>query len=177
MPAEAFPTRIRSTAHGVSAAAGKCGAITGAMGLLYLWYSYCTLQAEPLTGIANCAVASAPTAAQQAQIDSGLVVVLYLCAGVSVAGNVMTFFFIPRDVGRKSLAEVDASSETLRRFDAAPEPGSDGAVDGGEGGEGGALKAVAHEAPPPPPPVALIVRAAPVDPAPPSDAGVEGGGA
>lgn len=27
LPAEAFPTRVRGTAHGISAAAGKCGAI------------------------------------------------------------------------------------------------------------------------------------------------------
>ena len=31
LPAEAFPTRIRTTAHGISAAVGKCGAIIGAM--------------------------------------------------------------------------------------------------------------------------------------------------
>jgi PHS family inorganic phosphate transporter-like MFS transporter len=32
IPSEAFPTRIRSTAHGLSAAAGKIGATVGACG-------------------------------------------------------------------------------------------------------------------------------------------------
>ncbi|PRQ25857.1 probable inorganic phosphate transporter 1-7 [Rosa rugosa] len=36
VPAEIFPARLRSTCHGVSAAAGKLGAIVGAFGFLYL---------------------------------------------------------------------------------------------------------------------------------------------
>ena len=43
MPTECFPTRIRTTAHGISAGTGKIGAICGAMGLLAYWYSFCTL--------------------------------------------------------------------------------------------------------------------------------------
>lgn len=35
VPAEIFPARIRSTCHGISAAAGKSGAIIGAFGFLY----------------------------------------------------------------------------------------------------------------------------------------------
>ncbi|KAK9271448.1 hypothetical protein L1049_027039 [Liquidambar formosana] len=35
VPAEIFPTRFRSTCHGFQAAAGKAGAIVGAMGFLY----------------------------------------------------------------------------------------------------------------------------------------------
>ncbi|KQK23626.1 inorganic phosphate transporter 1-2 [Brachypodium distachyon] len=35
VPAEIFPARLRSTCHGVSAAAGKAGAIIGAFGFLY----------------------------------------------------------------------------------------------------------------------------------------------
>lgn len=35
MPAEIFPARLRSTCHGISAAAGKAGAIVGAFGFLY----------------------------------------------------------------------------------------------------------------------------------------------
>jgi len=35
MPAELFPARLRSTCHGISAAAGKAGAIIGAFGFLY----------------------------------------------------------------------------------------------------------------------------------------------
>ncbi|KAI8560950.1 hypothetical protein RHMOL_Rhmol04G0296300 [Rhododendron molle] len=35
LPAEIFPARLRSTCHGISAAAGKAGAIVGAFRLLY----------------------------------------------------------------------------------------------------------------------------------------------
>ncbi|XVE81275.1 hypothetical protein DITRI_Ditri15bG0050700 [Diplodiscus trichospermus] len=35
VPAEIFPARLRSTCHGISAAAGKLGAIVGAFGFLY----------------------------------------------------------------------------------------------------------------------------------------------
>ncbi|KAJ4950366.1 hypothetical protein NE237_027198 [Protea cynaroides] len=35
VPAEIFPARVRSTCHGISAAAGKAGAIIGAFGFLY----------------------------------------------------------------------------------------------------------------------------------------------
>ncbi|KAI3445512.1 hypothetical protein Pfo_002177 [Paulownia fortunei] len=35
VPAEIFPARFRSTCHGISAAAGKAGAIVGALGFLY----------------------------------------------------------------------------------------------------------------------------------------------
>ncbi|XP_008224362.1 PREDICTED: probable inorganic phosphate transporter 1-3 [Prunus mume] len=35
VPAEIFPARLRSTCHGISAAAGKAGAIIGALGFLY----------------------------------------------------------------------------------------------------------------------------------------------
>ncbi|KAL3532361.1 hypothetical protein ACH5RR_005882 [Cinchona calisaya] len=36
VPAEIFPARLRATCHGISAAAGKLGAIVGAFGFLYL---------------------------------------------------------------------------------------------------------------------------------------------
>ncbi|MBA0737853.1 hypothetical protein Gogos_011292 [Gossypium gossypioides] len=35
VPAEIFPARLRSTCHGISAAAGKAGAIVGSFGFLY----------------------------------------------------------------------------------------------------------------------------------------------
>ena len=35
VPAEIFPARLRSTCHGISAAAGKAGAIVGAFGFVY----------------------------------------------------------------------------------------------------------------------------------------------
>ncbi|KAI4381230.1 hypothetical protein MLD38_007324 [Melastoma candidum] len=36
VPAEIFPSRLRSTCHGISAASGKLGAMVGAFGFLYL---------------------------------------------------------------------------------------------------------------------------------------------
>ncbi|GAB4850899.1 Inorganic phosphate transporter 1-1 [Ancistrocladus abbreviatus] len=36
MPGEVFPARLRSTCHGISAAAGKAGAIVGTVGFLYI---------------------------------------------------------------------------------------------------------------------------------------------
>ena len=115
MPVECFPTRIRATAHGISAAVGKVGAIVGAMGLLSLWYSFCTDQLDG-TGAPNCTAAGSPSAAQQASADRGLVAILWLCAAVSLAGNVMTFFFV-RETGGRSLQEVDDECETLKRHD------------------------------------------------------------
>nr|AJD81048.1 phosphate transporter 1;1 [Pteris vittata] len=37
VPAELYPARLRSTCHGISAAAGKAGAILGAFGFQYAW--------------------------------------------------------------------------------------------------------------------------------------------
>ncbi|KAI5063269.1 hypothetical protein GOP47_0021816 [Adiantum capillus-veneris] len=39
IPAELFPARLRSTCHGISAAAGKAGAMVGAFGFLYAAHS------------------------------------------------------------------------------------------------------------------------------------------
>merc|ERR1740123_2469999 len=36
LPAQVFPTRIRATAHGISAAAGKLGAVVGTITFPYL---------------------------------------------------------------------------------------------------------------------------------------------
>ncbi|KAK7291356.1 hypothetical protein RIF29_06429 [Crotalaria pallida] len=40
IPAEIFPARLRSTCHGISAAAGKAGAIVGAFGFVYVESSH-----------------------------------------------------------------------------------------------------------------------------------------
>jgi len=62
-PAEAFPTRARATGHGLSAAAGKLGAAAGAAVMPLLLVS-----------------------------GGGLSVVLWMCAGVSLAGLAWTWF-------------------------------------------------------------------------------------
>ncbi|KAF7144844.1 hypothetical protein RHSIM_Rhsim04G0183500 [Rhododendron simsii] len=47
VPAEIFPARLRSTCHGISAAAGKAGAIVGAFGFLYASESPHVLEDDP----------------------------------------------------------------------------------------------------------------------------------
>ncbi|GER29690.1 phosphate transporter 1 [Striga asiatica] len=47
VPAEIFPARLRSTCHGISAAAGKLGAIVGAFGFLYLAQNQDPAKADP----------------------------------------------------------------------------------------------------------------------------------
>ncbi|KAI3888875.1 hypothetical protein MKX03_036059 [Papaver bracteatum] len=47
VPAEIFPARLRSTCHGISAAAGKAGAIIGAFGFLYLAQDKDPKKADP----------------------------------------------------------------------------------------------------------------------------------
>ncbi|RZC62395.1 hypothetical protein C5167_024168 [Papaver somniferum] len=47
VPAEIFPSRLRSTCHGISAAAGKAGAVIGAFGFLYLAQDKDPKKADP----------------------------------------------------------------------------------------------------------------------------------
>ena len=47
MQAEIFPARFRSTCHGISAAAGKAGAIIGAFGFLYASQNQDKSKADP----------------------------------------------------------------------------------------------------------------------------------
>ncbi|KAK4800581.1 hypothetical protein SAY86_021068 [Trapa natans] len=47
VPAEIFPARLRSTCHGISAAAGKAGAIVGAFGFLYASQSKDPTKTDP----------------------------------------------------------------------------------------------------------------------------------
>ena len=69
-PAEIFPVRVRTTSHGIAAAAGKIGAFVGTYALTSLLSS---------TGLA----------------DVSLVVAI-----VSVAGAVVSFFMLPEPKGR-----------------------------------------------------------------------------
>ncbi|GAA0171625.1 secondary carrier transporter [Lithospermum erythrorhizon] len=47
VPAEIFPARLRSTCHGISAAAGKAGAIVGTYGFLYASQSTDSTKTDP----------------------------------------------------------------------------------------------------------------------------------
>ncbi|KAF7146797.1 hypothetical protein RHSIM_Rhsim04G0183000 [Rhododendron simsii] len=93
LPAEIFPARLRSTCHGLSAAAGKAGAIVGAFGFLYT--------SEP---------------SQRSQDDAGyppgIIGVKYsfiVLGFVSLFGMVFTFL-IPESNG-KSLEELSGENE------------------------------------------------------------------
>ena len=111
MPSEAFPTRGRATAHGISAAMGKVGATAGSIGLLNMWYKYCKSSVDS-TGQPNCSLSNS----LQSEIDAGIIDVMWVCAGVSAAGMLFTLLFC-RETGGKSLEEVDASSKVLAAHD------------------------------------------------------------
>ena len=86
IPAELFPTAWRSTAHGLSAASGKAGAIVGAFGFLY---------------------ASQPSSAAEAAPyppGIGMRASLALMAAINLCGLLCTFL-IPETLGR-SLEEL-----------------------------------------------------------------------
>ncbi|KAF4711287.1 hypothetical protein FOZ62_031698 [Perkinsus olseni] len=73
IPSEIFPTEVKTTCHGFSAAMGKVGAIIGA-------YSFPTLQARV-----------------------GLHVVMYVCCVVAAAGLVATLVFLKKSVVDKGI--------------------------------------------------------------------------
>jgi PHS family inorganic phosphate transporter-like MFS transporter len=105
VPAEAFPTKVRATAHGISAASGKLGAVLGSTLLLNLWYSYCTSSKDG-SGMPNCGVAGAVTA----ESDRGIVAVMWVCAGVSAAGLLVSLL-LTREAMGLSLEDVDLTGE------------------------------------------------------------------
>ena len=106
IPSESFPTRARATCHGLSAASGKMGAVIGGATLHPLMETY----------------GSAPD-----QQREGLRLVLFVCAAVSLAGTVWTFFFT-KDMGSANLAELDKAgaaddAEEREAYDAVVTPG------------------------------------------------------
>lgn len=94
VPAEIFPARLRSTCHGISAAAGKAGAIIGAFGFLYL--------AQPEKGSATKPDKGYPH-------GIGIKNSLLLLGGVNVLGVIFTFL-VPESNG-KSLEEMSQENE------------------------------------------------------------------
>ncbi|KAL6902364.1 hypothetical protein ACP4OV_005240 [Aristida adscensionis] len=92
VPAEIFPARLRSTCHGISAAAGKAGAIIGAFGFLY--------------------AAQSPDAAHvDAGYKPGIGVrnALFVLAACNLFGFVFTFL-VPESKG-KSLEEMSGEAD------------------------------------------------------------------
>jgi len=92
VPAEIFPARIRSTCHGISAAAGKAGAMIGAFGFLYAAQSQNVTEVEPGyrkgIGMKNTLI----------------------CLGVTNAFGWVCTFLIPETNG-KSLEELSGDNE------------------------------------------------------------------
>jgi len=85
VPAEIYPARLRSTCHGISAAAGKAGAIIGAFGFLYAAQDPHKPEAGYPRGI-------------------GIRNALFVLAGTNFLGSVMTLL-VPESKG-KSLEVV-----------------------------------------------------------------------
>ncbi|GLJ42655.1 hypothetical protein SUGI_0884180 [Cryptomeria japonica] len=92
VPAEVFPARLRSTCHGISAAAGKAGAIIGAFGFLYAAQS--THQSEVDAGYKK-----------GIGIKNSLIVL-----GVINALGFLFTFLVPETKG-KSLEELSGENE------------------------------------------------------------------
>ncbi|CAO2190247.1 unnamed protein product [Urochloa humidicola] len=91
VPAEIFPARLRSTCHGISAAAGKAGAIVGSFGFLYLAQSRDPARTDhgypPGIGVRDA---------------------LFLLAGCNLLGLLFTFL-VPESKG-KSLEEMSGDN-------------------------------------------------------------------
>ncbi|CAK9220373.1 unnamed protein product [Sphagnum troendelagicum] len=96
VPAELFPARLRSTCHGLSAAAGKAGAIVGAFGFLYAAQGQHTGQPDPGyprgIGVKNS---------------------FLLLSIINGAGFFMTFF-VPETKGR-SLEDLSGENEDAEK--------------------------------------------------------------
>ncbi|KAJ1694868.1 hypothetical protein LUZ63_011566 [Rhynchospora breviuscula] len=92
VPAEIFPARLRSTCHGISAAAGKAGAIVGSFGFLYAAQNQDKTKTDhgypPGIGVRNS---------------------LFVLVACNLLGVAFTFF-VPESKG-KSLEELSGENE------------------------------------------------------------------
>ncbi|KAM0903132.1 hypothetical protein ACQ4PT_018914 [Festuca glaucescens] len=91
LPAELFPARFRSTCHGISAAAGKVGALVGSVG--FLWASQARNRGEVQAGY---------------EPGIGMMYALVILGAISLLGLAVTYFFTPETMGR-SLEENEGS--------------------------------------------------------------------
>ncbi|KAJ3679750.1 hypothetical protein LUZ60_017761 [Juncus effusus] len=87
IPAELFPARFRSTSHGISGAAGKLGAIIGAVG--FLWASQDTDKSKVQNGY---------------EPGIGMMAVLLILGGICILGFILTYFLTP-ETKMRSLEE------------------------------------------------------------------------
>lgn len=96
VPAEIFPTRLRSTCHGISAAAGKAGAIVGSFGFLYASQSKDSKHTD----------AGYPT-------GIGIKNSLIMLGVINFCGMLFTFFIWPLEPMGKSLEELSGESRIV----------------------------------------------------------------
>eukprot|EP01039_Chlorochromonas_danica_P001344 gene1344-1466_t len=85
VPSLAYPTSQRSTCHGMSAAAGKLGAILGAETFLYIADCYCH---GDVCG----------KNADKELVNRGLRVTFFVCGAIAWSGLGWTYVFLPEDV-------------------------------------------------------------------------------
>ncbi|CAN6164115.1 unnamed protein product [Urochloa humidicola] len=90
LPAELFPARLRSTCHGISGAAGKLGALVGAVG--FLWASQDRDRSKVTAGY---------------EPGIGMMNTLIVLAGICLLGLAVTYVFTPETMGR-SLEENES---------------------------------------------------------------------
>ncbi|EGG21193.1 major facilitator superfamily protein [Cavenderia fasciculata] len=77
LPSESFPTRIRATCHGFSAACGKIGAVVGGAAISPFFEAY---------GLGNT---------------------LIVCAGLALSGMVLTYFFVKETMGIEMQEDIE----------------------------------------------------------------------
>uniref|UniRef100_A0ACD5VBK7 Uncharacterized protein n=1 Tax=Avena sativa TaxID=4498 RepID=A0ACD5VBK7_AVESA len=83
LPAELFPARLRSTCHGISAAAGKLGALVGTVG--FLWASQAQDREEVQAGY---------------EPGIGMMNALIILGAICLIGLAVTYLFTPETMGR-----------------------------------------------------------------------------
>uniref|UniRef100_A0A453RFP6 H(+)/Pi cotransporter n=1 Tax=Aegilops tauschii subsp. strangulata TaxID=200361 RepID=A0A453RFP6_AEGTS len=93
LPAELFPARFRSTCHGISAAAGKVGALVGSVG--FLWASQSRDRGDVQAGY---------------EPGIGMMYALIILGAISLLGLVVTYFFTPETM-RRSLEENESERD------------------------------------------------------------------
>lgn len=91
LPSESFPTKVRATCHGISAAAGKIGAVIGGAAISPFFHSF------------------------------GLGKTLLVCAGLAFAGFLLTLVVVKETMGKPieeedDLDDIDENDITLDEF-------------------------------------------------------------